>query len=93
MVLNVLISTVDLFFTILTWAIIIRVLLTWVPGLSPYNPVVRVLASITDPILEPARRIIPPIGMIDISPIVVLFVLQLVREFVLRFLINLALYM
>ncbi len=88
-----LITVVDLFFSILTWAIIIRVLLTWIPGLSPFNPVVRFLASITDPILEPARRIIPPIGMIDISPIVVLFVLQLVREFLVRFLINLAYYM
>lgn len=88
-----LITVVNLFFTILTWAIIIRVLLTWIPGLSPYNPVVRVLASITDPILEPARRVIPPIGMIDISPIVVLFVLQLVREFLVRFLVNLAIYM
>ena len=93
MVIHVLINTVDLLFTVLTWAIIIRVLLTWIPGLSPYNPVVRVLASITDPILEPARRLIPPIGMIDISPIVVLFVLQVVREFLVRFLINLAVYM
>ena len=93
MFIDVLISTVKLFFDILTWAIIIRVLLTWIPGLSPYHPLVRALASITDPILEPARRIIPPIGMIDISPIVVLFVLQLVREFLIRFLINLAISM
>ncbi len=85
-----LVNFVDLFFNILTWAIIIRVLLSWIPGLNPYNPVVQLLRSITDPLLEPARRIIPPIGMIDISPIVVLFVLQLVREFLIRFLINLA---
>ncbi len=83
----ILINFVNLFFTILTWAIIIRVLLTWIPGLNPYHPVVRALASITDPILEPARRIIPPIGMIDISPIVVIIVLQLVQEFLVRFLV------
>ncbi len=88
-----LITVVDLFFTILTWAIIIRVLLTWIPGLSPYNPVVQFLMSITDPVLEPARKIIPPIGMIDISPIVVIFALQLIQEFLVRFLWNLALYM
>lgn len=93
MAVSFLLTVVDLFFSLLTWAIIIRVLLTWIPGLSPYHPVVRALASITDPILEPARRIIPPIGMIDISPIVVLFVLQVVREFLIRFLINLAVYM
>lgn len=85
-----LITFVDLFFNILTWAILIRVLLSWIPGLSPFNPLVRLLASITDPILEPARRVIPPIGMLDISPIVVLFALQIVREFLVRFLLNLA---
>jgi len=85
-----LIRFVDILFTILTWAIIIRVLLTWIPGLPPYHPLVRALASITDPILEPARRIIPPIGMLDISPIVVIFVLELVHEFLVRLLVNLA---
>ncbi len=84
-----LVNSVDLFFNLLTWAIIIRVLLSWIPGLPPYNPIVRFLVSVTDPVLEPARRVIPPIGMIDISPIVVLFVLQLVREFLIRFLLNL----
>ncbi len=84
-----LIRFVDILFNILTWAIIIRVLITWIPGLSPYHPIVRLLASITDPILEPARRIIPPIGMLDISPIVVIFALELVREFLIRLLINL----
>jgi len=84
-----LVNFVDLFFNILTWAIIIRVLLSWIPGLPPDNPIVRLLLSITDPVLEPARRVIPPIGMIDISPIVVLFVLQLIREFLIRFLMNL----
>ncbi len=85
-----LVRFVDILFAVLTWAIIIRVLLTWIPGLPPGHPVVRALASITDPILEPARRIIPPIGMLDISPIVVLFALQLVREFLIRLLINLS---
>ncbi len=84
---TILINFVDLFFTILTWAIIIRVLLTWIPGINPHHPLVRALASITDPILEPARRIIPPIGMIDISPIVVIIVLQLVQGFLVRFLV------
>lgn len=60
----------------LTWLILIRVLLTWIPNLDPYNPIVRLLRQATDPILEPARRIIPPIGGLDISPIVVILVLQ-----------------
>ncbi len=85
----ILLKTVDILFTILTWAIIIRVLLSWIPGVPWHHPLVRALISITDPILEPARRIIPPIGMLDISPIVVLIVLEIVHEFLVRLIVNL----
>lgn len=60
----------------LTWLILIRVLMTWIPNLDPFNPIVRLLRQATDPILEPARRIIPPIGGLDISPIIVILILQ-----------------
>jgi YggT family protein len=66
--------------TILSWAILIRVLLSWIPNLDRGNPLVRLLAQITDPVLEPARRIIPPIGGMDISPIVVLLLLRLLQQ-------------
>ncbi|MBP7962732.1 MAG: YggT family protein [Caldilineaceae bacterium] len=66
---------------IYTFAIFARIILTWIPGLDPYHPAVQMLARITDPVLEPARRIIPPIGMIDISPIVVLLVLSFIQNF------------
>lgn len=68
----------DLLFTVLSLAILARVLLSWIPNLSPSNPLVRILQQITDPILEPARRIIPPLGGLDISPIVVLLVLDFI---------------
>ncbi|NPA90040.1 MAG: YggT family protein [Chloroflexi bacterium] len=90
MLILALIRFVDILFTILTWAIIIRVLLSWIPGVPWHHPLVRLLRSITDPLLEPARRLIPPIGMLDISPIVVIIVLELVHEFLIRFLVNLA---
>ncbi|MCB0074703.1 MAG: YggT family protein [Caldilineaceae bacterium] len=57
--------------------LLIRILITWIPNLDPYNPLVQILNQVTEPVLEPARRLIPPIGMIDISPIVVFFVLQI----------------
>jgi YggT family protein len=66
--------------TILSWAILIRVLLSWIPNLDRGNPLVRLLAQITDPVLEPARRIIPPIGGMDLSPIVVLLLLRLLQQ-------------
>ncbi|HMN29896.1 MAG TPA: YggT family protein [Caldilineaceae bacterium] len=53
-----------------------RVLITWVPNLDPYHPAVRFLHQVTDPVLEPARKLIPPLGMVDISPIIVMIVLQ-----------------
>jgi YggT family protein len=66
--------------TVLSWAILIRVLLSWIPNLDRGNPLVQLLAQITDPVLEPARRIIPPIGGMDISPIVVLLLLRLLQQ-------------
>jgi len=69
---------VNLLLQALSWAIIIRVLLSWFPNINQNNPLVQLLRSVTDPILEPARRFIPSIGAIDISPIVVLLVLDFV---------------
>jgi YggT family protein len=65
------------------WLIIIRVVLSWVP-IDPYSPMVRMLREITDPVLEPFRRLIPPIGGFDFSPIVALFVLEFLEQFLLR---------
>ena len=54
--------------------IVIRVVLSWIRP-NPYNPFVQVMYKLTEPILAPIRRVVPPIGgTIDISPII-LFVL------------------
>lgn len=60
--------------------ILARVLMSWIPNLDPYNPIAQFLIQVTDPVLEPARRLIPPLGMMDISPIVVLIALQLISR-------------
>ncbi len=73
---NFLFQFIDLLLQAMTWLILIRVLITWIPNLDPFNPIVRLLRQATDPILEPARRMIPPIGGMDISPIVVILILQ-----------------
>ncbi|MCB1023583.1 MAG: YggT family protein [Acidobacteria bacterium] len=57
--------------------IVVRIVLSWVTSFG--NPVLRFLLKITDPILEPFRRLIPPLGMFDISPIVVLFLLNFLQ--------------
>ena len=64
-----------------TFLIIVRLLLTWIPTIvDPYHPIVQLLGQITEPVLEPARRLIPPIGMIDISPIVVFIALNFISR-------------
>lgn len=62
---------------VLTFAVLARALLSWFP-MNPSNPLVAVLWQITEPVLAPFRRIIPRMGMIDISPLVALIVLQIV---------------
>lgn len=74
---------IGLLFQILTFAVFIRVLLSWF-RVDPYNPLVQLLYQITEPVLAPFRRYIPPIGMMDISPIVALLTLQLLQGFLLR---------
>ena len=53
------------------FAIIIRIVLSWIAP-HTYNPITSLVASISDPLLRPARRFIPPLGGIDISPVFVL---------------------
>jgi YggT family protein len=75
--------TITIVFGAFQWAILIRVLLSWLPmagiRIDPYNPIIRLLYSITDPILEPLRRY-TTVGMIDLSPIVALIILQVVQR-------------
>lgn len=61
---------------LLLFAIFIQIVLSWVaPG--TYNPVVGVIDSITSPVLRPARRLLPPMGGIDLSPMLVIIGLYL----------------
>lgn len=80
-----LVSFVQILFIALNIAILARILLTWIP-IDPFHPIVRILNQITEPILGPARRIIPPLGGIDFSPIIVLFLLSIVERLLLNFL-------
>ena len=65
---------------IYTFVLLIRILMSWIPNLDYYNPIVQMLIQVTDPVLEPARRLIPPIGMIYISPIVVFIALSIIQD-------------
>ncbi len=76
---------VNLLFRLMQLAIIGRVLYSWVDP-SPYatNPLKAALWTITEPLLEPLRRVIPPTGMFDLTPLVALIALGVVQEIVLQ---------
>ena len=80
----------DAVFTIYTWVLVIRVLASWVSP-DPFNPVMHFLTRVTDPVLEPLRRVIPPLGMLDISPIVAFLLLRAIQSFLVRSLLDLSL--
>jgi YggT family protein len=66
---------------VLNLAILIRVLLSWFP-INPSNPLVRLIFDITEPVLAPFRRVIPTIGMIDLSPLAAILVLGVLADFI-----------
>ncbi|MEH2466021.1 YggT family protein [Nostoc sp.] len=72
-----LITTLATFIQIYTALLIIRVLLTWFPTINWYNQPFSALSQITDPYLDLFRRIIPPLGGMDFSPMLAIILLQL----------------
>jgi YggT family protein len=71
-----------------SWIIIAAALMTWVSP-DPRNPVVLFLRRVTEPVLEPVRRLLPPwkTGGLDLSPLLVLIAIQFVERVVLPALI------
>ncbi|MDD3653511.1 MAG: YggT family protein [Desulfotomaculaceae bacterium] len=84
---SVITTAVDVAFTLYAYLIIFRIFLTWVRH-NPLHPIIKFVYEITDPYLNLFRRFVPPIGMIDLSPIVALIVLQVIQRLV-RYLIYL----
>jgi YggT family protein len=72
-------QTVDMLFTVFYLAIMARIILSWF-RFDPYHPVSVFLYRITEPILSFFRGFIPPVGMLDLSPIVAIIVLGVVQQ-------------
>jgi YggT family protein len=64
--------------TLFIWIIIASALLSYV--LSPYHPVRMALDRILEPLLNPIRRVVPPAGMVDLSPLVLIVLIELVSR-------------
>ncbi len=63
---------------IITLVIIVDTLTSWV--LSPFHPVRQALGRILQPIYAPIRKIIPPIGMMDFTPLILLLLVQVIEQ-------------
>ena len=81
------ISIINIAFEILTYIIFIRVILSWFSH-NPYQPVIKLIYQISDTILSPIRSIVSPIGGVDISPIIAIFMIQLIKNIILKFLFS-----
>ena len=73
---------VEALFTVYLILIFVRILLSWIPRL-PYNPVLHAVVTfvhdVTDPYLRLFRRVLPPVGMFDLSPLAAWFVLWAIK--------------
>ena len=77
------ISIINTAFEILTYIIFIRVVLSWFSH-NPYQPIIKLIYQISDIILSPIRNAVSPIGGIDISPIIAIFIIQLIKNIILK---------
>ncbi len=70
------------------WVVIIRAILSWVSP-NPYNPIVRFISGLVDPVTYRLSRIIPTrIGMIDISPLILILLIVFLQKFLVGVLID-----
>lgn len=78
---NALIEILSVLLQVYSYVLLARALVSWIPNLDPYNPIVQFLYQITEPVLEPIRRLIPPVGgMIDISMLVAFFGIMILQQ-------------
>ncbi len=76
------ITLVQWTFQILYVLLLARVVLSWVPGVDPSHPAVRAIHRFTSPILDPIRRAVPPVGGLDLSPLIAFLLLSAIQRVV-----------
>jgi YggT family protein len=81
---TIFVNFVRVFTDIMIAAIFVRAILSWVIT-DPQNPLITVLDQITEPILGPLRRVVPRLGMFDITPMVAMIILIAIQQMVIKF--------
>jgi YggT family protein len=80
---------INIALTFYMWIIIGRAVISWVNP-DPYNPIVRFLNSVTEPVLYPIRRRMPFLGGFDFSPVIVILAIVFIQTFLVQSLADLA---
>ena len=73
---------------LLVLLVIVSVILSYF--MDPYHPVRRAIDGVVEPLLSPIRRVVPLIGMLDFSPLILIILVQVVSNLIIRFLISLS---
>ena len=86
--LHALAAVLEIVLTVMYWLIIFRAIISWVSP-DPFNPIVQFVHRVTEPVLEPLRRLLPPLPL-DISPILAFLGIIFLRSFLVNTLHELA---
>lgn len=79
-VIGLFVQTLSTFLNIYLALLIVRILLSWFPSVNWFDPPFSILGQLTDPYLNLFRSLIPPIGGIDLSAILAIFLLQIAQS-------------
>jgi YggT family protein len=87
-VIGILITIISALQQILILLVILSVILSYF--LDPYHPIRRGLDRIIEPMLNPIRRVVPLVGMLDFSPLVLIILIQIIGSLLIRLLLSLS---
>ncbi len=81
----ILAQVINTFANIYVWIVIASILLSYF--MDPYHPLRQGVDNLVRPLLDPIRRVVPPVGMLDFSPLVLIIVIQVVSRLLISFLV------
>jgi YggT family protein len=81
---GLIISFISLLANILIILVVIKVMLSYF--MDPYHPVRQRINQLVDPMLRPIQKFVPPVGMMDFSPVVLILVIQIIKSLLINFL-------
>ena len=84
MAISILVRLINIFSQFLIILVIVKVILSYF--MDPYHPVRQTIDNLIEPLLAPIRRVVPLIGMFDISPLILIILVQILASVLIRFL-------